>query len=221
MWIVDADTLIDAIKDMSILIDGYIEKSDDYIRTVKCSECEYLKVHNTEALYAFCPKFGIEFYPFENDTRKHGCSWGKPKGRALVQADRKTEPQTEDRLRRLQMCVDCEHTDMCEWCYTRWSKDEPQTEKCQKCKQFGNGCYIESDGNCLDYKSIVDEPQTSTYNPTSVNNLWEKPTNPYVETMSCQECKHYNGNDGCNVMTSPTAECRYEPQTDCAWGKDG
>ena len=38
-----------------------------------------------------------------------------------------------------------------------------------------------------------------------------------VETMSCQECKHYNGNDGCNVMTSPTAECRYEPQTDCAW----
>ena len=24
------------------------------------------------------------------------------------------------------------------------------------------------------------EPQTLTYNPTSVNNLWEKPTNPYV-----------------------------------------
>jgi len=38
-----------------------------------------------------------------------------------------------------------------------------------------------------------------------------------VETMSCQECKHFNGNDGCDVMTSPTAECKYEPQTDCAW----
>ena len=94
MWIVDADTLIDQIKDMSILIDGYIETSDDYVRTVKCSECEYLKVHNTKALYAFCPKFGIEFYPFENDTRKHGCSWGKTKGKTLVVADRKTE-QTE------------------------------------------------------------------------------------------------------------------------------
>ena len=61
------------------------------------------------------------------------------------------------------------------------------------------------------------EPQKPTYNPTSANNLWEKPTNPYVETMSCQECKHYNGNDGCDVMTSSTAECKYEPQTDCAW----
>lgn len=35
-----------------------------------------------------------------------------------------------------------------------------------------------------------------------------------VETMSCQECKHFNGNDGCDVMTSPTAECKYEPQTE-------
>ena len=66
-----------------------------------------------------------------------------------------------------------------------------------------------------------DEPQKPTYNPTSANNLWEKPTNPYVETMSCQECKHHNGNDGCDVMTSNIAKCKYEPkdepQTDCAW----
>lgn len=32
-----------------------------------------------------------------------------------------------------------------------------------------------------------------------------------VETMSCQECKHYNGNDGCDVMTSNKAKCNYEP----------
>ena len=39
-----------------------------------------------------------------------------------------TKPQTDEHLQRLQMCVDCEHTDMCEWC-SRWSKDEPQTER--------------------------------------------------------------------------------------------
>ena len=44
-------------------------------------------------------------------------------------ADRKTEPSHTDRLK---MCVNCEHTDMCEIC-SRWSsdlyrKDEPQTD---------------------------------------------------------------------------------------------
>lgn len=149
MWIVDADTLIDTIKDMSILIDGYIEKSDDYIRTVKCSECEYLKVHNTEALYAFCPKFGIEFYPFENDTRKHGCSWGKPKGRTLVQADRKTEP-----------------TDWKDQMWKEAVEDEPQTELvkdsqelvkglvedayiCDTCKHFDKEQFSEACDKCF------------------------------------------------------------------------
>ena len=46
----------------------------------------------------------------------------------IARADRKTEPQTNERLKRLQACIDCEHTDMCEWCYTRWSKTE-QTER--------------------------------------------------------------------------------------------
>ena len=31
---------------------------------------------------------------------------------------------------------------------------------------------------------------------------------------SCQRCKHWNGNDGCDVMTSATAKCKYEPQTE-------
>ena len=44
----------------------------------------------------------------------------------------RSEPQTEERLKRLQACKDCEHTDMCEWCYTRWSKDEPQTERSEE-----------------------------------------------------------------------------------------
>ena len=43
-------------------------------------------------------------------------------------AHNKTEPQTNERLKRLQACIDCEHTDMCEWCHTRWSKTE-QTKR--------------------------------------------------------------------------------------------
>lgn len=50
------------------------------IDIVRCSECKQLRVHNTEALYAFCSKWGIEFYPFEEDTRTHGCSWGEREG---------------------------------------------------------------------------------------------------------------------------------------------
>lgn len=50
----------------------------------------------------------------------------------IVRADRKTESSSEipnNSMERLQACIDCEHTDMCEWCYTRWSKDEPERER--------------------------------------------------------------------------------------------
>lgn len=43
-------------------------------------------------------------------------------------AGRKAEPQADTHLQRLQMCADCEHTDMCEWCHSRWAKDE-RTER--------------------------------------------------------------------------------------------
>ena len=49
-----------------------------------------------------------------------------------LNADRKTENSSEkpnNSKERLQACIDCEHTDMCEWCYTRWSKDEPERER--------------------------------------------------------------------------------------------
>lgn len=53
---------------------------------------------------------------------------------------RKTEPQADTHLQRLQMCADCEHTDMCEWCYSRWAKEEPQTEsRCDNCQEWD--CY--------------------------------------------------------------------------------
>ena len=50
------------------------------IDIVRCNECEWLKVHNTKELYAECRKWHIRFYPFDEDTRTHGCSWGEREG---------------------------------------------------------------------------------------------------------------------------------------------
>ena len=47
---------------------------------------------------------------------------------ALEQTENSSEKPINS-MKRLQACIDCEHTDMCEWCYTRWSKDEPETER--------------------------------------------------------------------------------------------
>jgi len=47
------------------------------IDIVRCSECVYCNVQNTKYLYAICERHGIEFKPFEDDTRTHGCAWGK------------------------------------------------------------------------------------------------------------------------------------------------
>jgi len=47
------------------------------IDIVRCSECVYCNVQNTKYLYAICEIHGIAFKPFEDDTRTHGCAWGK------------------------------------------------------------------------------------------------------------------------------------------------
>jgi hypothetical protein len=49
------------------------------IDIVRCAECVYCNVQNTKYLYAICERHGIEFKPFEDDTRTHGCTWGERK----------------------------------------------------------------------------------------------------------------------------------------------
>ena len=46
------------------------------IDIVRCGECVYCNVQNTKYLYAICERHSIEFKPFEDDTRTHGCAWG-------------------------------------------------------------------------------------------------------------------------------------------------
>ena len=53
--------------------------SADVVEGIKCSECEFLRIYNTKDLYARCTKWDINFFPFETDTRTHGCSWGERK----------------------------------------------------------------------------------------------------------------------------------------------
>ena len=50
---------------------------------------------------------------------------------------------------------------------------------------YGSSEYLHPYGDPLDRHHFDNddrktEPQSVTYNPTSVNNIWEKPTNPYV-----------------------------------------
>jgi hypothetical protein len=47
------------------------------IDIVRCKDCVYCNVQNTKYLYAICERHGIAFKPFEDDTRTHGCAWGK------------------------------------------------------------------------------------------------------------------------------------------------
>lgn len=44
---------------------------------IVCKECKYLDVINSNAVYARCEKHGIEFLPFEDDTRECFCSWAE------------------------------------------------------------------------------------------------------------------------------------------------
>lgn len=81
---IDADEFYTKLSEWSLIHGavtrgemGLILETMHHIDIVRCSECKHLRVHNTEALYAFCSKWGIEFYPFEEDTRTHGCSWGE------------------------------------------------------------------------------------------------------------------------------------------------
>ena len=95
---IDADAVITAIAEFNKYEDEleYPYASDDLeeykddarlliedaptIDIVRCNECEWLKVHNTKELYAECRKWHIRFYPFDEDTRTHGCSWGEREG---------------------------------------------------------------------------------------------------------------------------------------------
>ena len=49
-------------------------------KLVRCKDCVYCNVQNTKYLYAICQRHGIEFKPFEDDIRTHGCTWGERKG---------------------------------------------------------------------------------------------------------------------------------------------
>lgn len=51
--------------------------SVDAVEVVRCKDCVYCTVQNTKYIYAICQRHGIEFKPFEDDTRTHFCAWGE------------------------------------------------------------------------------------------------------------------------------------------------
>lgn len=63
----------------SIVNDKTRTPTADVTAVVRCRECEYLTVHNSPTLYAYCEKTHLRFEPFKTDTRTHFCSYGKRK----------------------------------------------------------------------------------------------------------------------------------------------
>ena len=52
----------------------------DIVEVIRCKDCKHLKIINTDKIYAVCEAPVLtQFYPFEIDTRKHFCSYGKNK----------------------------------------------------------------------------------------------------------------------------------------------
>lgn len=70
-YIVPVDATYRDYEEMFI---GFIRKKQQLIR---CKDCKYLDVINSNEIYARCEKHGIEFLPFEDDTRKCFCSWAE------------------------------------------------------------------------------------------------------------------------------------------------
>ena len=80
-----AESILKDVPEVDAIPRDYYEKvvsemakrNVEAVDIVRCSECERLKIYNTKELYAECRKWHIRFYPFMEDTRTHGCSWGK------------------------------------------------------------------------------------------------------------------------------------------------
>lgn len=73
---------IDAIVDCAPTIDA--------VPVVRCKDCRHLKVVMKEPVYAVCEKTNHTFYLWQEDTRKHFCSWGEwaeGKTMRLIDAD--------------------------------------------------------------------------------------------------------------------------------------
>lgn len=78
---IDAEWLIKESMPLSFSVQKWVNEvqimTAPSIDIVRCSECVYCNVQNTKYLYAICERHGIAFKPFEDDTRTHGCAWGK------------------------------------------------------------------------------------------------------------------------------------------------
>lgn len=67
----------DYIKGWEDGVKAQYEATKDAVEVVRCKDCVYCTVQNTKYIYAICLRHGIEFKPFEDDTRTHFCSWGE------------------------------------------------------------------------------------------------------------------------------------------------
>ena len=49
----------------------------DVVEVCRCKDCKHLEIINSREIYAKCKATGLEFKPFDIDTREHYCSYGE------------------------------------------------------------------------------------------------------------------------------------------------
>lgn len=105
-----------------------------------------------------------------------------------------TNEEAKAFLDNLKICID-EHPIVADWLVEIANrKTEPQTDK------------------GVSYSDHTDYKEPKTYV------TWTEPQTERVETMSCQECKHFEVGKPCKPFLNE-CDCHYEPQTDCSWQK--
>ena len=52
-------------------------QGNELVAVVRCKDCKYLDIANNALVYACCSKHNHIFYLWEEDTRKHFCSWAE------------------------------------------------------------------------------------------------------------------------------------------------
>lgn len=75
---------------IKVVVANNAHSTIDAVPVVRCEECRHLKVVMKEPVYAVCEKNNHTFYLWQEDTRKHFCSWGEwaeGKTMRLIDAD--------------------------------------------------------------------------------------------------------------------------------------
>lgn len=99
----------------------------------------------------------------------------------------------------------------------KYHKDSTE-ERAVECRECGDGGHYERKEQTEPQYDAEEVAKDIDRRVDMVKKEWEvRHTEANVETMSCEECKHYVYQLGCTHHANCAYEPKDEPQTDCGW----